>query len=518
MPLEWEVYWLVLEVPAQDWSSVRVTRNGEEFPVQLRRREGKPLVFCEWPRSNAGRYRLRCEWPGGSVEREVRVEPRKLSSEDFSTMLEDLTERLPAEVTLSLQRAGGLIGLELTPPAEPTLAGELGRLRRALRGTPGRLGMLALLPLFARNPHRTLREETPWTRAFEARAPLPGQLHRALLRAENLDAQHGPLYVLDGRALEDVDTYENRLVRYFLDLLRARTARLLASLEASKRREASMEARELLAAQDRARREVAFLEQVAPLSLPPTRPTMVLQRVPAYRAAFEGLLAFLRGSCARLDAPFLAAPLENVPALYQLWGTLQVLLAVLECAPSLGLRVQRQRLVTPSASGAHVHVLRDGEPALELLGQDGTRLEVIPERSYGREGDLHSVSFEQRPDVALEVHRGGRAELLLFDPKYKLDSEHQEPSEGHPKKVDIDKMHAYRDAIRDAQQRPVVRFVATLYPGKERDFDEGLAALCARPGHAAALRARVAKELERVLLRKPRAEQTGPLPRSPLEE
>jgi hypothetical protein len=36
--------------------------------------------------------------------------------------------------------------------------------------------------------------------------------------------------------------------------------------------------------------------------------------------------------------------------------------------------------------------------------------------------------------------------------------------EGKPKKVDIDKMHAYRDAIRDADDYRVVRFAGILYP------------------------------------------------------
>ena len=56
--------------------------------------------------------------------------------------------------------------------------------------------------------------------------------------------------------------------------------------------------------------------------------------------------------------------------------------------------------------------------------------------------------------------------LILFDPKYKLDSEtNGEPGDGKPKKVDIDKMHAYRDAIRLADGDRVIRYAATNYPG-----------------------------------------------------
>ena len=51
-----------------------------------------------------------------------------------------------------------------------------------------------------------------------------------------------------------------------------------------------------------------------------------------------------------------------------------------------------------------------------------------------------------------------------------------------PKKIDIDTMHAYRDAIRDKLDRRVVRFAATLYPGPTTTFGPGLEAISAVPG------------------------------------
>jgi hypothetical protein len=48
--------------------------------------------------------------------------------------------------------------------------------------------------------------------------------------------------------------------------------------------------------------------------------------------------------------------------------------------------------------------------------------------------------------------------------------------------VNIDKMHAYRDAIRDQTGTRVVRYAATRYPGAEKHYAEGLEALSAYPG------------------------------------
>jgi hypothetical protein len=42
-------------------------------------------------------------------------------------------------------------------------------------------------------------------------------------------------------------------------------------------------------------------------------------------------------------------------------------------------------------------------------------------------------------------------------------------------------MHAYRDAIRDSDERRVVRYAAILYPGPETRYADGIEALSARP-------------------------------------
>jgi len=54
------------------------------------------------------------------------------------------------------------------------------------------------------------------------------------------------------------------------------------------------------------------------------------------------------------------------------------------------------------------------------------------------------ISFSQRPDVAIEFYHPTKArKIIIFDPKYKLDSDGigGDNSMGQPKKIDIDKMH-----------------------------------------------------------------------------
>ena len=86
------------------------------------------------------------------------------------------------------------------------------------------------------------------------------------------------------------------------------------------------------------------------------------------------------------------------------------------------------------------------------------------------------------PDVSLEVLRPSeQPSLYVFDPKYKLDSETDAAvDDGKPKKVDIDKMPAYRDAIRGSGLERVVRYAAILYPGPETRYGDHIEALSAR--------------------------------------
>src|SRR5262249_21413105 len=131
-----------------------------------------------------------------------------------------------------------------------------------------------------------------------------------------------------------------------------------------------------------------------------------------------------------------------------------------------------------------------------------TVVRLTPQLGYSRNSSpVQSISFGQTPDITVEVVRhGGQPVLYLFDPKYKLDSETDgQPGDGKPKKVDIDKMHAYRDALRDSEQRRVVRYAAILYPGPEKHYGDRIDALPARPLQAGVLDDRIKTVLRSAL-------------------
>jgi predicted component of viral defense system (DUF524 family) len=361
------------------------------------------------------------------------------------------------------------------------------RLRRAIDGSEARAGLARILRDLAADPYVVLQSTEVWLPRERVRRVHPARLAQTFAIGHDLDETGMPRRLPEVRVEHTPDVYENRLVRAFHDQVAARARRLQARLARTGMQTLADELAELMRTLGAARRSAEFLDEVSPPRVFPTKLTMVLLRRPAYRAALEGLLEFRRTVSVRLEDPALDAPLENLPSLYETWGTLQVIKALSEVAAKLGWEVE-ERIFRRDSSGLYLHVLGSGRAA--LIARDrlsGTTVKLVPQRRYQRHGTpLRSVSYEQRPDIAIEIeHDRQPPRLLVFDPKYKLDSEELEGeiTDGRPKKVDIDKMQAYRDAIRDTANEHAVEFAAIIYPGAATErFGVGLAARAARPG------------------------------------
>lgn len=305
------------------------------------------------------------------------------------------------------------------------------------------------------------------------------RLPDAWRRPGNLDARGRPRALLDQRPNATRDVYENRVVCAWVELADA-ALRRLASLAPS----APVDA---LRGQIReARATLDALGDVAVLDAMPTRVSMALARRREYRAALDGFLELLRSGQARLDEDALGAPLDNIPTLYQRWATLRTLSRCLRCACEQGWKLRSQTLARIERGGVVVKVLPGGVAALVFERGDGATVRVFVERQYGAGGALRSLTYPQRPDVTVERFEPGRGHALwVLDPKYKLVADVEGASQ--PVKADIDKMHAYRDAIRDSLGRPVVRHAAILYLGETMRWGAEISAIGARPTASEAL-------------------------------
>jgi hypothetical protein len=481
-PKEWEPALVQVIGDVADWQELIIERHGQQLRPYVQVLAGEARILVQWPRSGPGNYRLLTRRPDRTDPLDFSIRPTKISEAGYQNLIVDLESALPAAVALAMQSAGGLAGLTLLPPSSSTRAQELQRLRRAVRGDGTRAGLDKILVGIAEDPHSVLRPSEPWTPTERARRPIPSRLAQATSRGHNLSETGLPLTVVDRHVELTYDVYENRLVHSFHNAVARRLARLIRvlSLESQPTTAAGIEqggsprttlqdALDLQLALSRARARARFLDEVGELSQAPDRPTMVLLNRPVYRSALEAHHAFLRSVWVRLVDGGLEAPLENLPHLYEVWGTLKIATALLGSAAERGFKVVGpQQLIGRDADGLYVRVLPDGQPIVNLMHPgSGTTVRLIPQRTFSAASPiLRSMSFAQVPDVTVEIRPAGSIpRLLIFDPKYKLDSFRGEELDGRPKKDDIDKMHAYRDAIRGPDGQIVVEYAAILYPG-----------------------------------------------------
>jgi predicted component of viral defense system (DUF524 family) len=226
---------------------------------------------------------------------------------------------------------------------------------------------------------------------------------------------------------------------------------------------------------------------------------MVQQKRPPYRSALSGWLEFHRSVTVRFDDPALDAPLQELPTLYELWGTMFAIDALLEVAPTLGYRTEGQHLFGHDQFGIFLRLFPQQAAVTLRHAVTGRQVRLLVQPQFGASGRIRSVTYRQEPDIAIEIaDPDGSRRLVLLDPKYKLDGD-EESGDGKPTKTDIDKMHAYRDAIRDEAGERIVDHAAILYPGSTVRWTDGIAALSANPLASHALHAELTTLLRSTL-------------------
>ncbi len=272
---------------------------------------------------------------------------------------------------------------------------------------------------------------------------------RAWAQTARRSESETPAHIREPGPVRTVQTAANRIAVGFLEVL-AQETRALHRLALFCEETTSAAAAEQLNRDIRRwLRESPFCECVKPPQGGQAAETL-LRCSPAYRSLYEEIDR-LR-SCLQIDwseSAVLRFPVLEDWHLYEIWCFLRVGMAVREigwktgetdCLPIVptGMRL---RLAHGKASRIRFHATggrespSDPNAGLELIYQplfsSANQGTMLPQTGY------RSLSHVMQPDIALVRH--GR--LLLLDPKYRsygTDGDEQE---------DVDKMHAYRDAI-----------------------------------------------------------------------
>ncbi len=195
--------------------------------------------------------------------------------------------------------------------------------------------------------------------------------------------------------------------------------------------------------------------------------SLILQGRPGYREAY---LALLRLNMALMvGGEALDIPMRDLSELYEIWCFLAVVHRV---SAVLEKPVEVFSLIELRDNGLRLMVVPGQQSTVKVLAES-CEVHVTYNQSF------RMLSGTQRPDIVVEIRRGGMPPvLLLLDAKYRLDTTPEYVgsfgSPGPP--VDaIGQLHRYRDAIvvkypKYPLGRPVVRAIA-LFPLGGADSD-----------------------------------------------
>ncbi|ADU29393.1 DUF2357 domain-containing protein [Evansella cellulosilytica] len=490
-PKEWQSVILEIAVDIDRWDYYELSINNQPVELFLKIIGASKRLVTKSFRFSAGHYKLKLFYDKANRYRNFTVVPSKISKDAHVVMLEELIYKLPVDISVSLNRLGAFTGIRFVPTTHSTVAQELLRIQRAILGTNKKMGLVKVLDILTKAPHRILKTQDVWVRSEYVRRPNATKIAYSLVQPNNLSSQSLPVRLMDSRVEHSYNIYENQLLQLYIHQVNTQLRKLKKILLALNNQSLYEQVILLETKMERATKSATFLHEVDVPNHISLKITMVLLNVPAYRAVLDGFQEFRKVMISNINEREMDSPLENTPELYQKWGTLKILAILLDEALKAGYVVKMQRLLTPILGSNTVKVLSDGKPAIILENPITNNIvRFIPERSFTSKGkSLRSISYIQRPDIAIEVSKpNGKTSIFLFDPKYKLQSEDEifdnalnHNNKGKPQKVDIDKMHAYRDAIRDEKGGQVVEHASILYPGETVEYINGLSAIQAYP-------------------------------------
>jgi hypothetical protein len=518
-PVEGRKYDIVIDVPKELHSDISLKLGMVSLPV--RTEEAATCAYAVWPASGPGHFDLSLSCGNIREHRTITVLPEYFTETDIISMINDLTNLLPKSIASKLRQCGAQLGAEPTREQKSSIEDEWLRLRHAITGTKEKLGLLQILPIIQRECHQILLPRLEVRTADKIRRPEISRLPQAISMPGNVGSNDELYQMFDVTVEQSFETYENQLVKTYVQALRSQFSRLQAKVKAELAPPAMANELDALANEfNLACVRASFLRKVRHTSVSAGRVTMVLLKNPAYRAVLEGYLALNQQSFTTLEEQALDAPLDKFPFLYQLWANLMVLSALLQVCAESGYRCASHHWVKSYRKGTFIQVMNDGKAAVQLASPTtGTQISLIPWRSVN-EGQNNS-NLERPMALAIAIEAPAKPlVVLLFDPRYKValksatknaakktqaktiaakNAPEQLVSSIEPLKEDVDELLRSIELLKEPGEEREIQYAALLYPGQTMKIASEVEALSARPAHGDSLQKNICDVLRRYL-------------------
>ncbi len=532
LPVEGSKCGIAIDVPQECWSYISLQFGTHSLKVFFDKKE--KLAYSEWPLCGPGQYELYLVCRDYRERRKITLMPRYFTESELSSMLDELTEILPKSIALQLLESGGQLG---SLDHKPSIEDEYSELRRAITGTTERLGLLQLLPVIQRECHHVLKPRTELRDSNQLRRPDISKLPGVMSMPGNVLSPDLVFRMYDMTVERSFDTYENLLVKSYVEALRGRLSRLQDKLE--KASPALVDDIESLVGEfNLACARATFLREVKLPTVFTGRVTMVLLKNPAYRIVFEDYLALNQQSSVTLEEAALNDPLNQFPFLYELWANLRVLNAMLQVCVESGFRCVSHNWVKRFNKGIFIQMTNNEEDAIELIcpttGRRAILASWVPD--HGNEVLSDTPNHERLIALAILIDSPGKQPIMLvFDPEYrvtakgtdkvadkkssakeisarnmrknsitaKIEAAKNEIVEARrniePMKEDVADLIRWVDLSKASDSARIIPYSAMLYPGPRRQFSSEVEALPALPSDGDGLQKAICDVLRRYL-------------------
>lgn len=493
LPIEGSKCRVAIDVPQDSWPKISLQFGTRSLEVFFDKEEN--LAYCEWPLCGPGHYELYLVCRDYRERRKITLLPRYFTESEVALVLDELTETLPKSIATQLLECGAQLG---TLHQKPSVEDEYAELRRTLTGTKERLGLLQLLPVIQRECHHVLIPRTELRDSNQLRRPDISKLTGVMAMPGNVLSPDFVFRMYDMTVERSFDTYENQLVKAYVQALRGRLSRLQDKMEkASSALLNDIEA--LISEFNLACARATFLREVKLPSVFVGRVTMVLLKNPAYRIVFEDYLALNEQSSVTLEEAALNHPLNQFPFLYELWANLRVLNAMLQVCVESGFRCVSHNWVRRYNKKIVIQVINDEQAAIELTcPTTGRRVTLVSWKPDGGNEVLEDTPNHERL-IALAIvidSPGEQSKLLVFDPEYRVAAKGEDIE---PMKEDIDDLIRWVELAKAPDSARSIQYAAMLYPGPRMQFASEVEALPALASDGDGLQESICDVLRRYL-------------------
>jgi hypothetical protein len=471
----------------EDYAKLVVKNEGEIIRAS---QTGDTVTFGWRPQNYAGDYELalvtfnRKGETLRSAQFVIRIIPWKVSEEDFYQLYNDLRERnlqiynliSPATIEETKDRQNRSNLMEQAKMLEERIR-DLENVVFLISQNPKKqvihtLEQKLLHEAYGIDYHTLLDLAGSYERLIPTSNQRIAPQLQEILTHKRTHSPYLPEKVVSRKTEISYDVYENRVLKRFLLMLTELLSLYSKMVEQELQRKKSEETesdvgvqslQNILAKAHHLRRRVSlllnypFLQDVG-LAKELVHMTPTLEREVNYRRFYQLYQDFLWSPYFQTSDVFKLG-IKDLPTIYEYWCTLFVCQSVLGLIDrNWGLRTQS--ILTTHRLGYELDIKKRGP--LLVMQQGSKSITVYFKMPFTPESrPYRSYTHAQVPDITIEVKTENSRQLMILDPKYRHNLQFGEDPESA-----INKMHVYKDSIRDVDGNKAVSRAFVLYPGE----------------------------------------------------